>query len=444
MRSNSKLIRLLALLVIVIGAMALPGEPARAQTSQVVVLEATGPVVPPFGAYIQRGLAEADRRNAEAVILMLDTPGGSVGVTLDIIQNIRNSDVPVIVYVGPAGAEAASAGLLITLAGHAAVMAPDTAIGASSPIGPGGEDLPETLADKAENYLSAQARSLAERRGPEAVALADDAVRDARAVTASEALDAGLIDLVASDTEDLLAELDGVTVEVAGQERTLHTAGASLVRVPMTPVENVLMGISEIVADPNVVFVLLGLGVTLIIIEARSPGGWVAGTLGVICLSFALYGLGILPVNWLGMVFIVMAFALFFLEVKAPTHGALTAAGVASMAVGAIILFSQPEIAPFGELSIPLVIGQSLVLGGLFFVLVTIALRAQKRRPTTGYEGLIGQKGRVTQDINPRGVVVVWGERWHAESAEGAVIPAGSQIEVVEATGMTLRVRPRG
>lgn len=413
------------------------GAQAQDGTHEVVILEAKGPVVPPFAGYITRGLREADARNAEAVILLLDTPGGSVDVTLNLIQDIRTSDVPVIVFVAPRGAKAASAGLLITLAGHAAAMAPDTAIGASSPVGLQGEDLGETLQQKEEQYLSAQARSLAERRGAEAVQIASEAVTQARAVTASEALAGHLIDFIAEDVDDLLRQLDGFTVEVNGRARTLHTLGATPYTIPMSDLERILM----LLTDPNVVFLLMSIGVTAIIIEIRTPGGWAAGALGTVCLGLAFYGLGILPVNWLGIIFVVLAFVLFVMEIKAPVHGALTAAGIASLAAGAIILFNQPQIAPFGRLSIPLVVGQSLFLGAIFAFLVVMALRAQARKPTTGYEGLIGQVGRVVEDLDPQGLVLVWGERWQAEAVDRQTIPTGSEVEVVEARGMRLRVR---
>jgi membrane-bound serine protease (ClpP class) len=410
---------------------------AQAETSEIVVLEAAGPVVPPFAGYIARGIAVADERNAEAVILMLDTPGGLVNVTTEIIQEIRASDVPVVVYVGPRGAQAASAGLLITLAGHAAAMAPDTAIGASSPIDSQGENLDSVAQQKAEQYLSAQARSLAERRGEAATTIASEAVTEARAVSASEALAANLVDFIADDLDDLLAQLEGFQVEVNGEVRTLAVQGAVRYPVPMSQLERALI----ILTDPNIVFLLLSIGVTAIIVEIRSPGGWVAGALGTASLGLALYGLGVLPVNWLGLVFVVMAFVLFLLEIKAPVHGALTAAGVISLAVGAVVLFNQPAIAPFGQLSIPLIIGWSVLLGGLFVALVAFAIRAQLRQPTTGYEGLVGQIGRVTQDLDPVGKVLVFGERWTARSEDGRLIPAGAEVVVVSAGRMRLVVR---
>ena len=429
---------LIWLALIGLGGVGLPLTQGQVAAPEVIVLEATGPVVPPFASYVERGLKEADERNAEAIIIQLDTPGGSVDTTLDIVQAMRASDVPVIVYVGPRGARAASAGLLITLAGHAAAMAPETAIGASSPVGPQGEDLDSTLEAKAKESISAQARSLAERRGADAVALANDAVMEARAVSASEALAGNLVDFIASDIDDLLSQLDGFEVEVNGRSRTLRTSGAMLDTVPMSWLEEFLI----IVTNPTIVFTLLSFGVTAIIIEIRTPGGWAAGTIGVICVGLALYGLGVMPVNWLGIIFIILAFVLFILDIKAPTHGALTAAAIASLIAGALILFNAPEVQPFGRLSIPIVILDSAVVGAFFFFVIAKALQIQARRPTTGYEGLIGQVGKVVQDIDPSGMVIVWGERWKAVSDDGTAIPQGAEIEVVEANQMRLRVRP--
>jgi membrane-bound serine protease (ClpP class) len=348
--------------------------------------------------------------------------------------------VPVIVYVGPRGAKAASAGLIVTLAGQAAAMAPGTAIGATSPIGAGGEDLPETAFRKEVEFLSAQARSLAERRGEEAIQIAEQAVSDARAVSASEALSANLVDFIAEDVDDLLVQANGFTVEVNGRERTLNTADAVAIPLPMSPLERVLL----VLTDPNVVFLLLSIGPVAILVEIRSPGGWFAGVFGTTCLGLALYGLGVMPVNWLGIIFVLMAFVLFVLEIKAPVHGALAATGVVSLTVGAIILFNQPAIAPFGKLSIPLVVVWSLLMGGLFIFLMTMAIRAQHRRPTTGYPGLVGQIGRVTQTLDPTGMVQVFGERWQAQSVGDAFIPVDAEVEVVEAGHMRLIVRPVG
>jgi len=437
--SGIRVIQLSAILGLVVSLLVGQGTAAaHAQDTapQIVLVEATGPVSPPFASYIRRGIDEADRLNAEAMILMLDTPGGSVDTTFKIIQDIRSSDVPVIVYVGPAGAKAASAGLLITLAGHAAAMAPETAIGASSPIDASGQDLPSTAQQKAEEYLSAQARALAERRGEAAVQLASDAVTAARAASYREAFDAGLVDFIANDVTDLLRQLDGYEVEVAGRARTLQTAQSVIVPFEMTVLESILL----ILTDPNIVALLLAIGPLLIIVEIRTPGGWVAGTLGAICTGLALYGLGVLPVNWLGIIFIVLALVLFVLEVTTPTSGALAAAAVTSMVIGAIILFNTPEVEPFGELSIPLIVGQSVILGVIFAFFAIMVVRSQRKQVTTGYEGLVGKIGRVTADIDPVGMVLVWGERWEAESEHGQRFMVGSEVKVVRARGKRLLV----
>jgi membrane-bound serine protease (ClpP class) len=437
------IVRLLRLgLIMAAMAFGLLAEPAFAQEAnpEVVILEASGPVAPPFASYIKRGIDEADRQNAEAVILVIDTPGGSLDSTTEIIQVIRNSDVPVIVFVGPRGAQSASAGLLITLAGHASAMAPDTAIGATSPISLQGEDLDSVSQEKTEQYIAAEARSLAENRSKEAQTIAEEAVFEARAVSAREAYESGLVDFIAEDVDDLLEQLDGFEVEVNGRSLVLNTTNASTTTLPMNLLERILL----VITDPNIVFILLSIGVTAIIIEIRSPGGWLAGVVGITLFGLALYGLGVLPVNWLGIVFVIMAFVLFVLEIKAPVHGAMVTIGIISLGVGAIILFNQPAIAPYGRLSIPLVIGQSLLLGAIFAFLVVMALRAQKLRPTTGYEGLIGKTGRVTETLDPVGMVQVWGERWSAESVSGEPIEKGQEIEVLEAGNMRVKVQVKG
>jgi membrane-bound serine protease (ClpP class) len=433
----------LALAGMALVALASLGAAAGASQAQdgreVVVVDADGPVFPPFRAYIERGMREAVDRDAEALVIVLDTPGGDATVTTEIVQDIRTSSVPVIVFVGPAGAQAASAGTVITLAGHVAAMAPETAIGAASPVGAQGEDLPETLQTKAIEILSAQARGLAERRGPEAVKLADEAVRQARAVSASEAQEANFIDFIARDVDDLLRQADGFEVEVGGEKRILHTAGATQVPVSKTFPEELLIALT----NPNIVLLLLTIGVNAVIIEISSPGGWVAGTIGVICLGLAFYGLGVIPVNWLGMVFVILAFVLFLLDIKAPTHGALTAAAIGSLIAGSILMFSRPAAKPFGSLSIPLVVGDAIVVGAFFFFVISKALQAQSRRPTTGREGLIGRTGRVSKAIDPEGIAVIFGERWRAVAEAGSgPIPKGVTVEVVSVSGYVVTVRP--
>lgn len=413
--------------------------PAQAQVERrVMVLNASGPLTPAMAEYLDRGLTLAQRRSAEAVIFQLNTPGGSIDLMNRMVQSIRGSPVPVVVYVFPRGGIAGSAGMVLTLAGHVAAMAPETAIGAASPVGIQGEDLGETIETKAKEILKATVRSLASRRGPEALSLAEAAIDEARAASAQEALDAGLIDFLASSLEDLLAQLDGFEVELPSGPRTLHTAGAAAVEVPQSLIEQFL----QTLTNPNIVFLLLTVGVQAILIELSSPGGWVAGFIGVVCLALGTYGLGILPVNWFGLVFLVTAFVLFILEIKAPTHGALTAAGIASFIVGALVLFNSPGTPEFQRVSVPLVVATAAVTAVLFFVVVRLAVRAQRRRVSVGVEALVGRVGEARTLLSPQGMVQVAGELWSAQIEPGApAVNPGDTIEVVAVDGLHLRVR---
>jgi membrane-bound serine protease (ClpP class) len=278
---------------------------AQAQSERVVlVLTATGPLTPAMIEYLDRGLLLAERRGAEALVLQLDTPGGQIDHMNQMVQSIRASAVPVVVYVAPRGAIAASAGTVITLAGHAAAMAPETAIGAASPVGGQGEDLGETIERKEKEILKATVRGLAARRGETAVALAEATIEEAKAASAQEALEAGLIDLIAEDVEDLVARLDGLPVELQAGARTLHTGQASIEYVSQSFIEQLLGALT----NPNIVFLLMAVGVQAVLIEIGSPGGWAAGLVGVACLSLGALGLGVLPVNWFGIIFIASAF----------------------------------------------------------------------------------------------------------------------------------------
>jgi len=411
---------------------------AQSEEPRILLLVADDPVAPAMVEYIRRGLRSAENRNFEAVILQLNTPGGTISAMNTIVQDIRSSTVPVIVWIAPQGAMAASAGTLITLAGHASAMAPETSIGAASPVGSQGEELGETLAAKEKNILRATARSLAARRGEEAVRLAEDTIESATAVSAGEALEIGLVDFIAADLESLTAQLDGFTVEVAGEPRVLNTAGASVETFGETLIESLL----AVLSNPNIVFLLIAIGVQAILIEISSPGGWVAGFIGVVCIALATYGLGILPVNWFGIVFLLTAFVLFILDIKAPTHGALTIAGVVSLIVGALVLFNSPSVPSFQRVSVPLVIVTSIFIGLLFFGILLFAIRAQKAPIRMGQESLLKRTGTVRSEIAPTGIVQLGGEQWTAELAEGEdPLPQGTLVVVERIEGLRLIVR---
>jgi membrane-bound serine protease (ClpP class) len=417
----------------------LPTQAAAQEGPTVFVLRGEGPITPAMAEYLDRGLVMAARAEAEAVVFQLDTPGGAVDLMNRMVQSIRSSEVPVIVYVAPPGAIAGSAGTVITLAGHLAAMAPETAIGAASPVGMQGEDLGETIATKEKEIIKATIRSLVGHRSEEAIALAEATVEEAKAASADEALAVGMVDFIATDMDDLISMLDGARARVSDGIQTLDTGGAQVIDVEQSMIEQLLGALT----NPNVVFILLTIGVQAILIEISNPGGWVAGFIGVVSLALGAYGIGVLPVNWVGLIFIITAFVLFVLEVKAPTHGALTAAGLLSFIAGALVLFNSPGTPEFQRVSIPLVVVAGLITAAVFVFVLTFALRAQRRPVAVGREALIGRVGKARTPLAPEGMVHVAGELWSAVLEDaGERLEAGESVEVVSVQGMYLRVRP--
>lgn len=413
---------------------------AQGGNPHAIVLTADGPIMPPMLEYIKRGIKTAEQRDAELVVIQLNTPGGSITTMLEIIAEMRDSDVPVIVYVSPRNAIAGSAGAMITMAGHASAMAPETSIGASSPITSSGEDLNSTADEKAKQIIKASIRPFVSPRGEQALELAEAMIDEAKAVTADEALEAGLIDFVADDLDDLLEALDGFTVEMKDGPRALDTEGVETQPVNISFIEQLLL----ILTDPNIAFLLLAIGVQAILIELSSPGGWVAGFIGAVCLTLAAYGMGVLTVNWFGLIFLLIAFVLFVLDIKAPTHGALTTAGVASFIVGALVLFNSPGTPQFQRVSVPLVIGTGVFIGLIFFAIMMIALRALHKPVEVGAESFIGKTGTIKAFHGESGQAQVGSELWSVEKAEGSEeIRKGDTIEVVEVRGLRLIVRKK-
>lgn len=412
---------------------------ARAQTdSRALVLTATGPLTPAMAEYLDRGLRKAQQEGSKLVVLQLDTPGGSIDLMNRMVQSIRSSEVPVVVYVTPRGAIAGSAGTILTLAGHAAAMAPETAIGAASPVGMQG-DLNEVSETKAKEIIKASIRSLAQRRGEEAVELAEATVEDAVAVSAEEAFQAGLVDIVAEDLDDVFRRLDGMEVQMASGSKVLDLSGVEAVSFDPSFIERLL----QTLTNPNIVFILLSIGVQAVLIEISSPGGWVAGFLGVVCLALGGYGLGVLPVNWFGLIFLLTSFVLFFLEVQSSTHGALAAAGIGSFITGSLVLFNSPGTPEFQRVSIPLIIGMAVLTAVGFASIITFALRAQARPAVTGAEGLAGKTGTTLSELNPEGTVVVAGEYWTAVlEPPDRRLKKGHRVRVVRVDGMRMIVQP--
>lgn len=431
-------IRLITLIMAVLW-MALPVQAQNNSANpEILTLDFEGPLTPVMMTSLERSLDIAAEDNSEMLILLLNTPGGSISIMNSIVQVMRNSEIPIIVYVSPAGGMAASAGTIITLAGHKAAMAPETTIGAASPVGSQGEDIGETMEAKEKSILRATVRSLAEDRPPEAIDLAEQTIESAKAVSSTEALKVGLVDYVAVDLNDLIHQLDGMQVKVLGKEMTISTQNATVREIPLTPVEQALM----LLTNPNIVFLLLSIGVQAILIEMSSPGGWVAGTIGVISLALVVYSFGILPVNYFGLIFLALAFVLFIIDIKAPTHGALTAAGIGAFIAGALILFNSVRVPGFPTVSVPLVIGTGIFVAISFSFIIRLAVKALKAPPVTGRESMVGKTGIVRETLNPSGTIHCAGEAWSAELAEpGEPLPVGTRVVVTQVEGLRLKVR---
>jgi len=429
---------LLPLLAWVLG-LALLIQNTAAIGERVYLLEVDGPITPVMADYVARGIDEAARNGAEAVVIRLDTPGGLSSAMDDIVQDILQSPVPVIVYVAPEGARAASAGVFITYAAHIAAMAPATNIGSASPVLIGQDGQPtetdDTMQRKVVNDAVAKIRSLAERHGRNAD-WAEQAVREAVNITAEQAAALGVVDLVAPSLDALLDAVDGRTVTTSAGEVTLRTRDAEVVTVGMTTLERFF----QMLSDPNIAYILLSLGMLGLFFELANPGSILPGVLGGILLLLGLYALGTLDVNWTGVLLMGFAFLLFLIDLYVPTHGVLTLGGIIAFALGSLLLLQSPANPAF-QLSRAVIIAVTGTVAALFLILVYLVARSHARRPATGKEALIGARAIVRRALEPEGMVFVEGELWRARSLSGP-IPAGQTVRVVGLEGLVLLVEP--
>ena len=412
---------------------------ALGQGSHAVFIEINDVINSTTASFLDRAVDSAEEDGAELIIVQLDTPGGFLSSTRDMVTALLEADVPSVVYVAPGGAHAASAGTFITAAANVAVMAPGTNIGAASPVGAGGAELPETIKSKAMEDAAALLRDIATKRGRNVEAL-EATVLEAKAYTSQEAVDLNVVDFIAEDVEEMLELLDGRTVETAAGAATLATLGLDVRRIDMSFVERFLL----VLSDPNISFILLTVGGLGIMIELFNPGLVVPGVVGVICLLLAFLAMGNLPVNWAGVAFIILAMALLFMEVQAAGFGILGAGAIISFIIGGLLLFNRfgapsPTMPSVGVNLWVLLLMAALLLGGGGWVLATMVSGRQTEGDSTA-EVVMGQTGTVVSDLAPKGTVRLSSELWSAVAAGGGVIGAGEKVEVVGLDGLILRV----
>jgi membrane-bound serine protease (ClpP class) len=433
-----RIARILFILIVLLLAVSI-GARAQTGSSRVDVLTVKGTINPVLTDYISRGIEQAEETGATAVIIQMDTPGGLDTAMRDIIQSIINARVPVVVYVSPAGARAASAGAYITLSAHVAVMAPNTAIGAATPVALGSEgeaQMSEEMKHKVINDAIAYIRDLASRHGRNAE-WAEKAVRDGSSATSEEALALNVVDMVAPDLNALLAQLDGRQVTlIDGHEIILNTHGAAINYVEMKLIEDFLYTI----ADPNIAYLLLSLAMLGIMVEIFNPGLIFPGVVGAISLLLAFFSLGVLPVNWAGVLLIALAFGLFVGEVLTTTFGLFTAGGVISLVIGSLILFKGAS--PLFRIDPWLIAGVTIFIAAVFAFVVNRAIRAHRKQASTGREELIGKRAVVKVALDPEGTIFYKGERWSAISDTGQIKP-GEEVIITAVDGLILHVTRR-
>lgn len=420
--------RSMFLFLSLLGILAFPQPP-------IYLLKIDGAITPPMSKYIIRVIDEAIANKAQAVIMEMDTPGGLDKSMREIIQKELSSYIPIIVFVSPPGARAASAGAYIAMAADIVAMAPGTNIGAATPVQLGG--MPEgetstTMEKKSVNDAAAFMQSLAQKKGRN-VQWAEDAVRKARSSSAEEALKLGVIDLIANDLQDLLNKLDGREVIKNGEKFVLKTKGAPISKQNMNWRERLLL----LLTDPNFAYLLLLLATYGIIFELSNPGAILPGVVGAIALILALYSLAILPINWAGLALMVLGIGFLLAEVKAPTHGLLGVGGAISFLIGSIMLF---ENVGYRKISLGLILSMTILTTLFFLFVVAAGIKAQFRAKAVGRETIVGKIAEARSDLNPNGLVFLEGELWRAESTEG-FIEKGSKVRVVAMRGLTLQVK---
>jgi membrane-bound serine protease (ClpP class) len=424
MSSKHILIASAALIALFGFASIAPAEPL------VYLLDLDGKVSPAVADYISKGIDKAEKNKAAAVIIRMDTPGGVVSTTKAIIKNMENSRVSVIVYVGPTGSSASSAGALITVAADVAAMAPGTNIGAAHPVLTVGK-IDEVLSEKIVNDLTAYMRGIVseKKRNAEWV---DKAIRESVSITAKEALEINVIDLVADSVPQLLDAVDGRTVIKQNNPVTLHTKGAKVERI----VTGWRFQILDAIADPNVMYGLFFAGIMGIGAEIYSPGAVLPGVVGTICLLLFAFAAQIMPVSLVGLLLLILGIVLFILEIKITSYGALTIGGIVSLFLGSLMLFDTED--PAMRVSLTVIIPVTLFIAAFFVLGMSLAAKAWLSKPRTGEQGLVGEVGTAATDLSLEGKVLIHGEYWSAIA--DTHIPKGEKVKVLRVDNLSIQV----
>ena len=412
-----------------------PGASLTAPPGPVMVATIASSINPVTADFLSTAIERAEEEKAALLVVELDTPGGLDSAMRQMVQEIIRTPVPVAVYVSPSGSRAASAGVLITLAADIASMAPGTNIGAAHPVSIGGGGMDNTMAKKVENDAAAYARSLAEKKGRNGE-WAEKAVRESASLTETDALKKNVIDLVAPSLADLLSAVEGRVIEKDGKKVTLRTKGAIVTRIPMGFRHRVLSAL----ADPNIAYILMMIGIYGIFFELSNPGAVFPGVVGGIALILGFYSLQTLSANYAGFLLIALALILFILEIKIASHGALTIGGIISLVLGSLMLF-RSSVDPYLRISWGVILTMVGISAVFFGTVVTLAVRSQLRQPATGSEGLIGETGAAMADFTGKGKVFVVGELWDASC--DTPLRKGQEVTVTGREGMTLVVKPK-
>jgi membrane-bound serine protease (ClpP class) len=409
--------------------------PSLLTAQKVISISINDGINPATAEFIQQGIEKAQKENAQCLIINLNTPGGLLTSTREIVTNIMKSEVPVVVYVSPTGAHAGSAGVFITMSADIAAMAPGTNIGAAHPVDMQGKS-DAVLNEKVINDAAAFLRTIAEKRNRN-ILWAEDAVRNSVAITEKEALEKNVINLIASNEKDLLSQIDGKQVALTNGTKTLNTKNATIQSMEMGFFQKVLSRIS----DPNIAYIIMMLGFYGLLFELFSPGAIFPGVVGVICLILAFYSMSSMPVNYAGIALIVFGIILFLLEIKVISHGILAIGGIISVLLGSMILFRSSPAENFVDISWSVIFSATAVSALFFFFIVTMGLKAQRAKPVSGSNAFIGKTAETLNVLDLSGLVKISGETWNAVSLSGK-INENEKVIVKEIKGLTLYVIP--